>query len=160
MPIGLVGIGFALTVSSITATAVNTVEVHCAGMAGASTSLLRDFGFTLGPAVIGAIALSRAADEFTRNLAASGLGAQVKAAAGEVAAEGGPLAVNSVPAPSPPGGAAPIALEALGDGYAVGYVVCGVSALVCCLLSVIALRRKGEAATAVGIAEEARAGEG
>ncbi|WP_046734191.1 MFS transporter [Streptomyces humi] len=159
LPIGLVGIGFALTVSSITATAVNTVEVHYAGMASASTSLLRDFGFTLGPAVIGAVALSRAADEFTRKLAGSGLGDQVKAAAGQVAAEGGPLAVNSVPATSPPGGAAPIALEALGNGYAVGYVVCGIAALVCSLLSVVALRGKAEETAMEGItAEEETAG--
>src|SRR5207248_10925689 len=124
LPIGLVGIGFAPTVSSITSTAVNTVEVHYAGMASASTSLLRDFGFTLGPAVIGAIALSRAADEFTRKLASSDLSAQVKAAAGQVAAEGGPLASNSVPPSSPPGGAVRIALGALGRGEASGYVGC------------------------------------
>ncbi|MEU5593046.1 MFS transporter [Streptomyces sp. NPDC020298] len=155
LPIGLVGIGFALTVSSITATAVNTVEVHYAGMASASTSLLRDFGFTLGPAVIGAIALSHAADEFHQKLAASDLGAQVKAAAGQVAAEGGPLAVNSVPPASPPGGAAPLALEALGNGYTIGYVVCGFAALACCLLSLVALRGKGgEEEAKAGITEE------
>ncbi|MER6125397.1 MFS transporter [Streptomyces sp. NPDC001795] len=155
LPIGLVGIGFALTVSSITATAVNTVEVHYAGMASASTSLLRDFGFTLGPAVIGAIALSRAADEFTRNLTASGLGTQVKAAAGQVAAEGGPLAVNSVPPASPPSGAAPLALEALGNGYAIGYIVCGIAALACCLLSIVALRGEADEEAVVGITKEA-----
>ncbi|MBK3646482.1 MFS transporter [Streptomyces sp. MBT33] len=157
LPIGLVGIGFALTVSSITATAVNTVEVRYAGMASASTSLLRDFGFTLGPAVIGAIALSRAADEFTRKLAASDLSAQAKAAAAQVAAEGGPLASNSVPPSSPPGGGVPIALEALGNGYAIGYVVCGIAALACCLLSVVALRGKGDADATVGLDKEEEA---
>ncbi|MFC4498090.1 MULTISPECIES: MFS transporter [Streptomyces] len=154
LPIGLVGVGFALTVSSITATAVNTVPVHYAGMASASTSLLRDFGFTLGPAVIGAIALSRAADEFARNLAASGLSTQAKAAAAQVAAEGGPLASNSVPPSSPPGGAVPIALEALGNGYAIGYMVCGVAALACCLLSVIALRGTANEPAPAGLGEE------
>jgi len=154
LPIGLVGIGFALTVSSITATAVNTVEVHYAGMASASTSLLRDFGFTLGPAVIGAIALSRAADEFTRKLASSDLSAQAKAAAAQVAAEGGALASNSVPPQSPPGGGVPIALEALGNGYAIGYVVCGIAALACCLLSVIALGGKADKEATVGIEKE------
>ncbi len=52
--------------SALTAVAVNTVPNHLAGMASGSTSLLRDFGFTLGPAVIGAIALSRAATEIQR----------------------------------------------------------------------------------------------
>ncbi|MFE2430643.1 MFS transporter [Streptomyces sp. NPDC059373] len=140
LPIGLVGIGFAFTVSSITATAVNTVPVHYAGMASASTSLLRDFGFTLGPAVIGAIALSRAASEFTTKLASSDLTAQVKAAATEVAHEGGPLAVNSVPATTPPGHASSLALEALGHGYSVGYIVCGIAAIASCLLALVALR--------------------
>ncbi|MGW1026397.1 MFS transporter [Streptomyces sp. NPDC002577] len=154
VPIGLVGIGFALTVSSITATAVNTVPVHYAGMASASTSLLRDFGFTLGPAVIGAIALSRAANEFTAKLASSDLSAQVKAAAGEVVREGGPLAVNSVPPTSPPGGASSIAMEALGNGYSIGYIVCGVAALACCVLTVAALRgESGDQATTLPIDE-------
>jgi MFS family permease len=140
LPLAFVGVGFALTVSSITATAVNTVPIHYAGMASASTSLLRDFGFTLGPAIIGAVALSRASASFSTNLAGSVLPPEVKAAAAEVAAEGGPLAVNSVPPASPPGGAASIAVDALGNGYAIGYVVCGVAALVSCLLAVIALR--------------------
>ncbi|MEV5750590.1 MFS transporter [Actinoallomurus sp. NPDC052308] len=140
LPLGLVGVGFALTVSSITATAVNTVPIHYAGMASAATSLLRDFGFTLGPAVIGAVALSRAASQFTSGLAGSTLSPQIKAAAGHVAAEGGPLAVNSVPPSSPPGAAAPLALDALGHGYAIGFVVCGAAALLSCLLALIALR--------------------
>ncbi|MFF0459510.1 MFS transporter [Streptomyces mexicanus] len=141
LPLGLVGVGFAFTVSSITATAVNTVPLHYAGMASASTSLLRDFGFTLGPAVIGAVALSRAGSLFSADLHHSALSPQVKAAAAEVAAEGGPLAVNSLPATSPPGGAAPLALEALGHGYALGFAICGAAALVSCLLALIALRR-------------------
>jgi MFS family permease len=140
LPLALVGIGFAFTVSSITATAVNTVPIHYAGMASASTSLLRDLGFTLGPAIVGAVALSRAAGTFSTNLATSTLPAQVKAAATAVAQEGGPLAVNSVPPNSPPGAAASIAVDALGNGYAIGYVVCGVAALVSCLLAAIALR--------------------
>lgn len=140
VPLGLVGAGFAFTVSSITATAVNTVPVHLAGMASATTSLLRDFGFTLGPAVIGAVALSRAGSLFTSALGHSALAPAAKAAAGQVAALGGPLAVNSVPPTSLPGQAAPLALKALGSGYTTGYLVCGVAALVSCLLALLALR--------------------
>lgn len=140
LPLALVGLGFALTVSSLTATAVNTVPHHYAGMASASTSLLRDLGFTLGPAIIGAIALSSAASTFTTNLASSALAAPAKAAATAVAQEGGPLAVNSVPPASPPGQAASIAVDALGHGYSLGYLVCGIAALLSCLLAVVALR--------------------
>lgn len=39
-----------------------------------------------------------------------------------------------------PGGAASLAVDALGNGYAVGYVVCGVAALASGLLAAIALR--------------------
>jgi MFS family permease len=141
LPLGLVGIGFAFTVSSITATAVNTVEPALEGMASATTNQLRDFGFTLGPAVIGAIALSEAASRFQSRLGSSSLDPAIKAAAQHVMAEGGPLAVNSVPPDSPPGHAGPLAFEALGHGYSIGYLVCGIAALASGLLVVGALRR-------------------
>ena len=50
IPLGLVGVGFSFVVSSVTDTVVGTVPSHLAGMASATTSMLRDFGFTLGPA--------------------------------------------------------------------------------------------------------------
>jgi MFS family permease len=141
LPLGLVGIGFAFTVSSITATAVNTVPLPLAGMASAATNLLRDFGFTLGPAVIGAVALSQAASRVTSSLdTSSSLNAESKAAAHAVLQEGGPLALNSVPATSPPGAARTYALDALGHGYGIGFVVCGSAALFSALLAVTALR--------------------
>lgn len=150
LPLGLVGVGFAFTVSSITATAVNTVPVHLAGMASASTNLLRDFGFTLGPAVIGAVALSQAASQVTASLGtASSLGAESKAAAHEVLKEGGPLALNSVPPNSPPGAARSFALDALGHGYSIGFVVCGSAALFSALLVLLALRGRTEEKGAV-----------
>lgn len=64
----------------------------------------------------------------------------MKSAATEVAHAGGPLAVNSVPLESTPGQAASLARDALGQGYSLGYVVCGAAAMVSCLLAVSALR--------------------
>ncbi|MEX0426140.1 MFS transporter [Nocardioides sp. DS6] len=55
VPMILNGIGFALTVGSITAVAINSVPLRLAGMASATTNLLRDFGFALGPVLGGAI---------------------------------------------------------------------------------------------------------
>lgn len=141
VPLALVGVGFAFSVSSVTATAVNTVPSHLEGMASAATNQLRDLGFTLGPAVIGAIALSRASSQFNHALAQSGLSVANKAAASAVAAAGGPLAVNSVPPTSPPGSAAPLAIQALGHGYSIGYIVCGAAALAAALLAAAALRK-------------------
>jgi MFS family permease len=140
VPIGLVGIGFALSVASITATAVNTVPIHYAGMASATTSLLRDFGFTLGPAIIGAVALGQAASRFTGNLGAANLPPDQLAAAQGAAKEGGPLAVNGI-LPGQPGSAAhQVAYDALGHGYSTGYIVCAAAALFAALLTVLALR--------------------
>ena len=48
LPMGLVGVGFAFAVSSVTGTVVNTVPQRPAGMAAATTSMVRDFGFALG----------------------------------------------------------------------------------------------------------------
>ncbi|KOV67505.1 hypothetical protein [Streptomyces sp. MMG1121] len=72
--------------------------------------------------------------------ASSALNAESKAAVHEVLGEGGPLAQNSVPATSPPGAARAYALDALGHGYAIGFVVCGSAALFSALLVVTALR--------------------
>ncbi|MFG2369813.1 MFS transporter [Streptomyces mirabilis] len=140
LPLGLVGLGFAITVSSITATAVNTVPVHLAGMASATTNLLRDFGFTLGPAIIGAVALSRAASNFSDSLHDSALPGALKGAGTAVLEEGGPLAVNGASTTAPKlADLHPLALEALGHGYSIGFVVCGSAALFSALLALVTL---------------------
>ena len=68
-PYALIGIGFALSVSALTAVLVDTAPHHLAGMASGAANMLRDFGFTLGPAVIGAITLSQAAADIQAKLA-------------------------------------------------------------------------------------------
>lgn len=165
IPLVLVGIGFAFAVSSVTAVAVNTVRVQLAGMASATTSLLRDFGFTLGPALIGAIALSRAATAISGKVAASpalqhALHGFYHAAAGAPTAQrakleaaigavrSGPLGANAVPATAtlPNGHSVPlnplkdVAFHALGSAYSFGYVVCGVAAAVAAGLVLLVLR--------------------
>ncbi|MFJ8489414.1 MFS transporter [Streptomyces sp. NPDC094038] len=146
LPLGLVGLGFAITVSSITATAVNTVPVHLAGMASATTNLLRDFGFTLGPAVIGAVALSRATSSFSASLHDSALPQALKGAGAAVLEEGGPLAVNGASAASPKlAELHPLALDALGHGYSIGFVVCGSAALFSALLTFVTLHGRAAA---------------
>jgi MFS family permease len=163
-PLALVGIGFALAVSTVTAVAVNTVPNHLAGMASGTTNMLRDFGFTLAPAVIGALALSRAAAQIQAKLAASATLrkalATFNAAASHApaaqrqtvikaigAVKSGPLGANSVPATvTGPGGRTmpfnplkDVAFHALAHSYALGYLVSGVAALVAGLLASTAL---------------------
>jgi MFS family permease len=163
-PLVLIGIGFGFAVSAVTAVAVNTVPNHLAGMASGSTSLLRDFGFTLGPAVIGAIALSRAATEIRSKIGNSvtlqhALAAFNGSAAGAPPAErpsiqgaigavnSGPLGANAVPGTVtlPTGKTIPfnplkdVAFNALDHAYSVSYVICGVAALLAAGLAIFAL---------------------
>jgi MFS family permease len=163
-PLLLVGVGFAFALSAVTAVAVNTVPNHLAGMASGSTSLLRDFGFTLGPAVIGAVALSRAAAAISAKVAsnqalakalASFNGSAAAAPAAQKpaleaaigAVNSGPLGANAVPGTITANGHTvpfnplkDVAFDALGHAYSIGYVVCGVAALVAALLATLGLR--------------------
>jgi MFS family permease len=164
VPLLIVGAGFKLAVTSITVVAVNSVPTDKAGMASGATSMLRDFGLTLGPAVIGAIALSHAANEISAKVAASPkLAAALQAfnespakapAAERPAVEGavhavnsGPLGANGVPATLtlPDGKVVPfnplkdVAFHALSNAYSIGFLVCGISALVAALIAAVVL---------------------
>jgi MFS family permease len=174
-PLALAGIGFALAISTVTAVAVNTVPSHLAGMASGTTNMLRDFGFTLGPAVIGAVALSRAATQIQAKLAASAALrhalATFNAAATHAppaskpaiikaigAVKSGPLGANSVPATvTRPGGRTmpfnplkDVAFHALAHAYALGYLVSGAAALAASLLTLTALYSRQNRPTAPG----------
>ncbi len=168
-PFVLVGLGFALALSALTAVAVNTPPTHLAGMASGTTNMLRDFGFTLGPAVIGAVALSQAAATIRQKLAASAAlrhalsafvaspahvpAAQRPAVLGAVHAVGsGPLGANAVPATVtlPSGQVVPfnplqnIAFDALSRSYSFGFLLCGAAALAAALLTVFAIRAQAD----------------
>jgi MFS family permease len=164
VPLLVVGIGFKLAVTSITVVAVNSVPTPKAGMASGATSMFRDFGLTLGPAVVGGIALTRAASAISAKVAASpALGAALRsfnqapakapaaqrpaleAAVGAV--NSGPLGANSVPGSItlPHGQTVPfnplkdVAFHALSGAYATGYLVCGLAALVAALIAAVLL---------------------
>ena len=160
VPLLVIGAGFKLAVTSITVVAVNSVPTSKAGMASGATSMLRDGGLTLGPAIVGAVALTSAATAINAKVAStpalqSALAAfyaapqhvpaeQRAAVEGAVAAvKSGPLGQNGVPAqvPGPDGKLIPfnplkdVAFHALSHGYAIGYLVCGASALVAALIA-------------------------
>jgi MFS family permease len=160
VPLLVVGAGFKLAVTSITVVAVNSVPTSKAGMASGATSMLRDGGLTLGPAIVGAIALTSAASAISAKIASTpSLQAALKAfyaapahvpaaQRGQVAAavgavKSGPLGQNGVPAqvPGPNGKLIPfnplkdVAFHALSHGYAIGYLVCGLAAVVAALIA-------------------------
>jgi MFS family permease len=161
----LVGIGFGLSLAALSTVAVSTPPTHLAGMASGTTNMLRDFGFTLGPAVIGAVALSQAADQIRQKLLASPAlrkqyatfiaspahvsAAQRASVAGAVhAVQSGPLGANAVPATvvGPGGHLLPfnplktIAFNALSHSYSLGFVLSGSAALLGALLTAALMR--------------------
>ncbi|MFJ3343861.1 MULTISPECIES: MFS transporter [Streptomyces] len=138
-PTLLIGLGFALTISSVTAVALSSVPPHLAGMASATTNMLRDLGFTLGPVVVGAVALSGAGSAFATNLSSTVLPAAETAAAREIAAAGGPIAVNSLPQGAPGSAAHGLALDALGSGFSSAFLVCAAAAAVAAALTAIGM---------------------
>lgn len=140
VPSLLVGLGFAFTLSPMTAIAVNSVPRHLTGMASATTNLLRDLGFALGPVLVGAVALSAAAGRLVPSLQGSGLPADQLGPALGIAEAGGPIALNSLPEGAPGSAAQQFALEALGSGFSQAFIVVAVAALAAALLSWFGLR--------------------
>jgi hypothetical protein len=125
---------------------VNTVPLRLAGMASGATSMMRDFGQTLGPAIIGSIALGHAATSFSTRLASAGLNPAQLGAVTAVNKAGGTLAVVAVGGAephSPVAAGLPSAVAALGQGYSIGFTVCGISALVAALAAVLLVRGLG-----------------
>jgi MFS family permease len=164
----LIGIGFALAVSAVTAVAVNLVPSRYAGMASGTTNQLRDLGFTLGPAIVGGVALSRAASLMQAKVAASPALSKAVAAfyaspshatsaaqraelEGAVrAVQSSPLAANGVPSTVtlPNGHVIPfnplkdVAFHALGSGYATGFAICGCAALAAAVVAAVGMSRR------------------
>ena len=153
-PLIIAGVGVVFALTAVTAVVVNTVPNHLAGMAAGWASLLRDLGFTLGPAVVGAIALSRAANEISACVAASpALGqalqkfnasaasapdAQRQATEAAIGAvNSGPLGANAVPAAVKLANGTSVsfnplqetAFHALGSAYSLGYLIVGLCAV-------------------------------
>lgn len=179
VPLIIAGSGFALAVSSVAAVTVNTVPRHMIGMASGANSMIRDLGFALAPAVLGAVALSRAANAISSAVAKDpALGSAVaafyaspehapaaqrqtlEAAVGAV--KSGPLGANGVPASVPGPGGAPIplnplhetAFHALGSAYSVAYLIAGLTALAAALITITLI---GGRAHDTGIEEESLA---
>lgn len=139
LPDVLIGIGFALSVASFTAVAINTVPLHLTGMASATTNMLRDLGFALGPIIAGAVALSSAANKMLAGLGpiAAHLPASQAGQLMGLAHGGGALAVASVlPAGTPP---QLVAVDALGNGFHLAWLVAGIACLAAAVITVIGL---------------------
>lgn len=150
-PMLCLGVGFTLTVGSITAVALNTVAPNLAGMASATTNLLRDFGFALGPVLIGAVLTSVANSRLDAGLntaiASAGLDQAHAGEAAGIAHGGGALAVNSIP--SMPASLHELAFTSLGHAGNVGFLVCAICAVVAAGLTLLIPAHRPEESTDV-----------
>ncbi|WP_405970549.1 MFS transporter [Streptomyces sp. NBC_00988] len=145
-PLVLNGLGFGLVVAALTAAAVNTVPQQHTGMAGATTSLVRDLGQTLGPAIVGAVALSIAAGRIASGLAGAGLTPAERGTAEAVLGAGGPIALHTAELGPLSAKTAALTQQALADGYGTGLVLTACACLVAALVSAlfIGFRRPAE----------------
>lgn len=141
VPILLLGIGFIVMFTSLTAAAVNSVSREHIGMASGATSLVRETGQTLGPAVVAAIAIGTASTATAQQLNSGELPAEVAGAANEVFAAGGPLAVANAPLPDAIREVvAPIATAALERGFDLGLLTMAGLSVVSALIVLIVMR--------------------
>jgi MFS family permease len=132
---------------------VVVVPLRLAGMASATTNLLRDFGFALGPVLIAAFAVSRANGDMAgglgRALSESGLPSSYTGVARGAAHDGGAMAINSlpvVPGPSPhlprvpmPPSLRALAFESLGSAYSFAFLIAGLCAAGAAVLTLVGL---------------------
>lgn len=144
LPALVIGFGFAFTLSPVTAIAVNAVPRHLAGMASATTNLLRDLGFALAPALVGGIAVSTAASHIVPTLADAGLAPEAQVPAEKIFEAGGPYALNSLPPGAPGSEAAKIAFDGLSNGFSVAFLVCAIAAAASAVLVLLFLRHSKE----------------
>ncbi|WGL51346.1 MFS transporter [Nocardioides sp. BP30] len=160
IPLLVIGAGFKTAVTAITVVAVNSVPTDKAGMASGATSMLRDFGLTLGPAIVGAIALTNAANAISAKVAGSpklqsameafNSSAQVPPPV-KGAVNSGPLGANAIPAELNP--LKDVAFHALSHAYSIGYLVCGIAALVAAVIAALMLGGRQHSHTFVAGAE-------
>ncbi|MFT4083276.1 MAG: MFS transporter [Nocardioides sp.] len=137
-PLFVVGAGFKVAVTAITVVAVNSVPTQKAGMASGATSMLRDFGLSLGPAIVGAIALTTAANAIADKLTTASVAAELAKlpAAAQAEIHASPLAARAITSSSS-GDLSDAVLHALSHGYGLGFLVCGIAALAAAVIAAV-----------------------
>jgi MFS family permease len=147
-PILLLGIGFITMFSALTAVAVGTVDISYAGMASAVTSLVRETGQSLGPAIVGAIGLGVAGGNLAQQLGSGTVPPEAAAVATGVAGQGGPLAVANADLGPLSQLVAPLARTALEQGFDLAIYLCAGASLLGALIALVGLRATGPGAPA------------
>jgi MFS family permease len=131
-PLLLAGFGFPAVLSTTSAGAVNVVSPRLAGMASATTNMVRDTGGVVGVAIASAIGFGNAATALPAFLAKNGVTGHFLAIVDQVAAKAGPVAVAHANLGPLSARSTSAAQAALWHGFAL-------SLLLSCALSVVSL---------------------
>lgn len=151
LPLMLCGYGFVTIIASVSGAAVNSVELHRAGMASGAINMVRDLGQTLGIAIGSAVALSLAATNVATQLTAAHLPAQLVGMAAGINKSAGAIALEHIPfgAPHTPFAAVPAAAgtviqhaaaNALWHGFSTGLFITGILSLVAFVITLALVR--------------------
>lgn len=136
-PILLLGTGFITMFTALTAVAVGAVAIDYAGMASAVTSLVRETGQSLGPAIVSAVAFGVAGATLTSSLSDGSLPPEAVGVASGVAEQGGPLAVANADLGPISDLVAPLARTALETGLDIGIYVCAGATVLAALIALV-----------------------
>ena len=131
-PLLLAGFGFPAVLSTTSAGAVNVVPPRLAGMASATTNMVRDTGGVVGVAIASAIGFGNAAAVLPSFLAKNGVTGPFLAIVNHVASIGGPVAVAHAPL-------GPQAALSMSAGQAALWHGFSLSLLLSCALTVVSL---------------------
>ncbi|GAV40024.1 MFS transporter [Streptomyces acidiscabies] len=137
----LLGVGLGFVITPMTATAVASVPHQLAGMAAAGNNAFRQVGGALGPAVLGAVLSTKAANALPGHLADAGISAAATRRIGEAVNEGGLGAVARLDLGPEQGRALGAMSEAFLDGLHLCLVIAAGLAAVAALVAAVLLRR-------------------
>lgn len=146
----LLGLGMGLVTTPMTATAVGSVPHPLAGMAAAGNNAFRQVGGALGPAVLGALLTSRAAEALPGHLADAGVSGATGARVEEAVRADGLGGAGGVPLGAEAGRVWAAVGESFLDGMRLCLIVAAALTFLAAVLAFVLLRAPREAAAPGG----------
>ncbi|MFB8118759.1 MFS transporter [Streptomyces sp. NPDC055962] len=146
----LLGLGMGLVTTPMTATAVGSVPYQLAGMAAAGNNAFRQVGGALGPAVLGALLSSRAADALPGHLADAGVSGATSARVAEAVGANGLGGAAGVPLGAEAGRVWAAVGDSFLDGMRLCLIVAAALSFLAAVLAFVLLRAPRTAAASAG----------
>ncbi len=148
--LALLGLGLGIAFPCITSTAVSAVPGRQAGMAAAGNNAFRQLGGALGPAVLGTLLATKAADTLPGHLAEAGLSGGTAQSITDAVGAGGLGAVAGMELGADTGRAMGAVSEAFLEGLRLCLTVSAVLLVLAALAAALLLRRRTGPSVTVG----------